>query len=58
MITVEVIPGNGGGGDKRETGRTNPSIIYVIHCKNLCKCHKVPLPSTTIKENKSHRFSK
>jgi hypothetical protein len=22
----------------------------MVHCKNLYKCHKVPLPSTTIKK--------
>jgi hypothetical protein len=21
-------------------------VIYLIHCKNLCKCHIAPLPST------------
>jgi hypothetical protein len=26
------------------------SIIYLIHCKNLHKCHNVPPPFTTIKE--------
>jgi hypothetical protein len=26
------------------------SIIYLIHCKNLHKCHNVPPPITTIKE--------
>jgi hypothetical protein len=25
------------------------SVIYLIHYKNLCKCHNVPPPSTTIK---------
>jgi hypothetical protein len=30
----------------------NSNMIYLIHCKNLCKCkcHKVSPPSTTIKE--------
>jgi hypothetical protein len=27
-------------------------MIYLIHGKNLCKCHNVPPPSTTIKEKK------
>jgi hypothetical protein len=30
----------------------NSSMIYLIHCKNLCKCYSVPPPSTTIKEKK------
>jgi hypothetical protein len=24
--------------------------MYLIYCKNFCKCHKVPQPSTTIKK--------
>jgi hypothetical protein len=32
------------------------SAIYLIHCDNLCKCHSVPPPSTTIKKEKEkHR---
>jgi predicted ATP-dependent endonuclease of OLD family len=27
----------------------NSSVIYLIYCNNFCKCHNVPLPSTTIK---------
>jgi hypothetical protein len=30
----------------------NSSMIYLKHCKNLCKCHNVPSPSITIKEKK------
>jgi hypothetical protein len=31
----------------------NLSMIYLIYCKNFCKCHNAPPPSTTIttKEN-------
>jgi hypothetical protein len=28
------------------------SMIYMIHCKNLCKCHNVSPSITTIKEKK------
>jgi hypothetical protein len=35
------IKENGGGGKFR--------IIYLMYCKNLCRCHNVPLPTTTIK---------
>jgi hypothetical protein len=28
----------------------NSSIVYLIYCKNFCKCHNVPPPSTTIKK--------
>jgi hypothetical protein len=27
-------------------------MIYLIRCKNLCKCYSVPTPSTTIKNSK------
>jgi hypothetical protein len=27
-------------------------MVYLIHCNNLCKCHNVPPPITTIKEKK------
>jgi hypothetical protein len=43
MRPVETVPGMGikenGGGEKST----------VIYCKNFCKCHNVPSPSTTIK---------
>jgi hypothetical protein len=40
--------------DKEEWGRgikksgegVNSRMIYLIHCKNFCKCHNVPPPST------------
>jgi hypothetical protein len=44
MISVEIIPGMGESGMKR-SGGVNSSMIY---CKNFCKCHNVPPPSTTI----------
>jgi hypothetical protein len=31
-------------------------MIYLIHPENLCKCHDVPPPITTIKGKKSHFF--
>jgi hypothetical protein len=36
----------------KDDGRVNSSMIYLIYCKNFCKCHNVPLPSTTIKKGK------
>jgi hypothetical protein len=37
----------------------NSSMIYLILCKNFCKCHKVPLPSTTNKnKEKTKRKTK
>jgi hypothetical protein len=56
MITVETIPGIGGGEVKENGGRVNSSMIYLIHCKNLCKCHNVPPPSATIKGEKKRTF--
>jgi hypothetical protein len=40
MIPVETVPEIRGGGIA--------SMIYLTHCKNLCKCYNVPTPSTTI----------
>jgi hypothetical protein len=37
-------------GGRKAVERVNSSIIYLIHCKNFCKCHNVPPPSTTIKK--------
>jgi hypothetical protein len=41
---------------KESNGSVNSSMIYLIHCKNLHKCHSVPLPSTTIKEKKQNKI--
>jgi hypothetical protein len=30
--------------------RVNSSMVYLIHCKNICKCHNVPSLSTIIKK--------
>jgi hypothetical protein len=37
-------------GIKESCGGGEFKIIYLIPCKNLCKCYNVPPPSTTIKE--------
>jgi hypothetical protein len=29
----------------------NSPMIYLTLCKNFCKCHNVPSPPTTIKNN-------
>jgi hypothetical protein len=44
MIPFGTIPGMGGGGG------VNSSMIYLIHCKNFCKYHNAPPPSTIIKK--------
>jgi hypothetical protein len=45
MRPVETIPGMGGEGDKEEHGGMNSSMMYLIHCKNFCKCHNAPQPA-------------
>jgi hypothetical protein len=43
MRPVETTPGMGDG--IKENGRgVNSTMIYLIHCKNFCKCHNVPQP--------------
>jgi hypothetical protein len=37
----------------RMVEEVNSCIIYLIHCKYLCKYHNVPPPITTTKEKKS-----
>jgi hypothetical protein len=51
MIPVETTPGIMGEGEMKENGRGGICMIYLIHCKQLCKCHNVPPPITTIKRN-------
>jgi hypothetical protein len=34
----------------------NSCTIYLIYCKNLCKCHNVPPPMATIKEKGNQIF--
>jgi hypothetical protein len=44
MIPVETISGM----EQRNKGRDGglkSSMIYLIHCKNFCKCHSVSPPS-------------
>jgi hypothetical protein len=52
MVPAETAPWIGGGGIKGSGGEGEFKFkyIYLIHCKNLCKCCSVPLPNTTIKE--------
>jgi hypothetical protein len=59
MIPVETVPGVRRGGMKERSGRVNSSMMYLIHCKNLCKCYNVPPPTTMIKKKKDtqKRFS-
>jgi hypothetical protein len=40
MIPVETVPGIG-----EQWKGDNSSMIYLIHCGNLCKCYNVPTPA-------------
>jgi hypothetical protein len=33
------------GGKRRMVEEMNSSMIYLIYCKNYCKCHNVPHPA-------------
>jgi hypothetical protein len=33
-------------------------MIYLIYCKNFCKCHNVPLPSTIKKKKREGKNKK
>jgi hypothetical protein len=48
MIPTETIPGMRRGRGMVEG--MNSIIIFLIFCKNFCKCHNVPSHSTTIKK--------
>jgi hypothetical protein len=50
MIPVETVLGIKGGEDERAVERVNSSMIYLIHCKNLCKYSNVPQLSTVKKK--------
>jgi hypothetical protein len=36
---------SGEGGIKESGGGANSSMIYLKHCKNIYKCHSIPLPA-------------
>jgi hypothetical protein len=49
MIPVETVLGLGRGRDEREQWwGVNSSMMYLIYCKNFCKCYNA-LPASTIK---------
>jgi hypothetical protein len=50
MRPVETIPGMGKGRIKENGGGVNSIMIYLIYCKNFCKSHNVPPPSTTVEK--------
>jgi hypothetical protein len=50
MTAVETVLGIRGGRVEERSRGGNSSMIYLIHCKNLCICYNVPTPSTIIKK--------
>jgi hypothetical protein len=38
---------------KEPGGGVTSSLIYLIYCKNFCKCHNEPPPSTTKRKYKN-----
>jgi hypothetical protein len=50
IISVETIPGIRGVGMEKSSGggEFKYDMIYLIHCKNFCKCYNAPSPRTTI----------
>jgi hypothetical protein len=58
---VRLIKGKPGAGAriKRAVEGWNQYDSYnLAHCKNFCKCHNVPPPSTTIKEKNKNKVKK
>jgi hypothetical protein len=53
MIPAETVPGIRGRRIMESSCGVNLSIIYLIHCKKLCKCHNLPPPRTIINKNKN-----
>jgi hypothetical protein len=59
MIHGETVPGMGEEwrrGKRRMVEGVNSTVIYLIHCKNSCKCHNVAPPRTTIKKGQRSHF--
>jgi hypothetical protein len=51
MIPVETISGMGGVVIKERSGGSELKYdVYLIHHKNICKCHNIPPPHITIKK--------
>jgi hypothetical protein len=50
IIPVETVSGIWEMGMEDSLGGGDFKYDILIHCKNLCKCHKVSPPSNTIKK--------
>jgi hypothetical protein len=49
-ISVETLPGKGEERRKRMVEGVNSSMIHLINCRNICKCHNVHSASKTRKK--------
>jgi hypothetical protein len=54
IISVETVPGMGRG-MKEMVEWVNSNMIYLIYCKNFCKCHNVSPTSTTTKKQTNRK---
>jgi hypothetical protein len=41
IILIETILGMGGGEIKDSSGGGEFNMMYLMHCKSVCKCHNV-----------------
>jgi hypothetical protein len=51
MIPIESVPGTGGGGMKESSRGGEINMIYLIYCKNLCKCYNIQHNNNNKKKN-------
>jgi hypothetical protein len=49
MIPVQTVPEMGEDEIKENVEGVNSSMIYLIYCKNFCKCCEVPPPAQFFK---------
>jgi hypothetical protein len=54
MRPAETIPGLGEGEESRMVEEGNSSMMYLIYCKNICKNHNIPPPSTILQINQNN----
>jgi hypothetical protein len=52
MILIGTILGMRAQGIKENGEGVNSPMIYLIYCRNYCKCHNLPLPNTIVKFKK------
>jgi hypothetical protein len=55
MLPAVTVPGIREGRMRERSEGGNSIMMYLIHCKNLCKCYNVPTPRTKKKEKRRYR---